>query len=75
MQLPCYEPIGSSNILYVEKTTSLGVERYLFIYSDGREREVQQQFGIYAVRPDLSFTWHDALVASKRVMETAHGAR
>ena len=56
-------PKKELNVLVMVK----GDERYIFIYSDGFELDTLRTFGRYAACPELSFTWYDAAVLSKRV--------
>lgn len=46
-----------------------GNERYDFIFDPRHTTELLRQFGRYAVRKDLSFTWYDAAVLSQKVRE------
>jgi hypothetical protein len=48
-----------------------GKERYLFLYDDSQQAEVLRALGRHASNPDLSFTWYDAAVLSKRVRTEA----
>ena len=44
-------------------------ERYVFIYDDASQSEALRTLGRFASRPDLSFTWYDAAVMSKKIRE------
>lgn len=46
-----------------------GDERYVFIYKDGEEPEIQRVLGRFASRKELSFTWYDAAVLSQRIRQ------
>ena len=48
-----------------------GEERYIFLYDDDRRTETLRMLGRYAADPQLSFTWYDAAVLSKKIRETA----
>ena len=47
-----------------------GAERYIFLYDDSQRAEALRMLGRYASRPDLSFTWYDAAVLSKKVRQS-----
>jgi hypothetical protein len=49
-----------------------GEERYIFLYDDERRVETLRMLGRYAADPQLSFTWYDAAVMSKRIREMAN---
>ena len=44
-----------------------GKERYIFLYDDTQRAEALRTLGRYASRPDLSFTWYDAAVLSRKI--------
>lgn len=44
-----------------------GKERYLFLYSDSQQAEALRALGRHASNPELSFTWYDAAVLSRRI--------
>lgn len=46
-----------------------GEERYLFLYSDSQQADALRALGRHASNPELSFTWYDAAVLSKRVRQ------
>jgi len=46
-----------------------GKERYVFLYHDGQRANLLRTFGRFASNAELSFTWYDAAVLSKRVRE------
>jgi hypothetical protein len=48
-----------------------GEERYIFLYDDAHRVETLRMLGRYAADPQLSFTWYDAAVLSKKIRETA----
>jgi len=47
-----------------------GRERYVFLYDDTQRAEALRMLGRYASRPDLSFTWYDAAVLSRKVRQS-----
>jgi hypothetical protein len=51
------------NVLLLQK----GAEQYVFAFPDEKRQEVLKTFGRFASNSDLSFTWYDAAVLSKRV--------
>ena len=55
------------NILALVK----GEERYVFLYDDHNRVETLRLLGRYAADPQLSFTWYDAAVMSKKIREMA----
>jgi hypothetical protein len=48
-----------------------GEERYIFLYDDANRTETLRMLGRYAADPQLSFTWYDAAVLSKKIRDTA----
>lgn len=56
------------NILALVK----GEERYVFLYDDHNRVETLRLLGRYAADPQLSFTWYDAAVMSKKIREMAN---
>lgn len=56
------------NILALVK----GEERYVFLYDDRNRVETLRMLGRYAADPQLSFTWYDAAVMSKKIREMAN---
>lgn len=56
---------GELNVLTLVK----GNERYIFLYNDGREKEILRHLGKYASNPELGFTWYDAAVLSQKIRE------
>ncbi len=48
-----------------------GDERYIFLYDDKNRVETLRMMGRYAADPQLSFSWYDAAVMSKRLREMA----
>ena len=49
-----------------------GEERYIFLYDDAQRVETLRMLGRYAADPQLSFTWYDAAVMSKKIRELAN---
>jgi hypothetical protein len=49
-----------------------GEERYIFLYDESNRVETLRMLGRYAADPELSFTWYDAAVLSKKVRELFH---
>ncbi|MCA9134016.1 MAG: hypothetical protein KDA45_12705 [Planctomycetales bacterium] len=48
-----------------------GEERYVFMYDDANRVETLRMLGRYAADPQLSFSWYDAAVMSKKIREIA----
>lgn len=48
-----------------------GEERYVFLYDDKNRTETLRLLGRYAADPQLSFTWYDAAVMSKKIRQIA----
>lgn len=48
-----------------------GEERYVFLYDDANRVETLRTLGRYAADPQLSFSWYDAAVMSKKIRELA----
>jgi len=48
-----------------------GRERYIFLYDDSQRAEALRMLGRYASQPDLSFTWYDAAVLSRKVRQAS----
>ena len=46
-----------------------GTERYIFLYDDNNRTETLRMLGRFAADPQLSFTWYDAAVMSKKIRE------
>jgi hypothetical protein len=46
-----------------------GEERYIFLYDDENRANCLRALGRMASNPDLSFTWYEAAVLSKKVRE------
>lgn len=46
-----------------------GSERYIFFYDDQNRTETLRMLGRYAADPQLSFSWYDAAVMSKKIRE------
>ena len=49
-----------------------GEERYIFLYDDERRVETLRMLGRYAADPQLSFSWYDAAVMSKKIREMSN---
>ena len=47
-----------------------GSERYVFLYDDSNRAETLRVLGRYASDPDLSFTWYDAAVLSRKIRQS-----
>lgn len=60
-------PEGDVNVLALVK----GEERYLYLYEDSQQADALRALGRHASNPDLSFTWYDAAVLSKRIRNEA----
>ncbi len=50
-----------------------GDERYVFFYDEENRVETLRTLGRYAADPDLSFSWYDAAVMSKKIRDMANG--
>ncbi|HBE70809.1 MAG TPA: hypothetical protein DDW52_21905 [Planctomycetaceae bacterium] len=48
-----------------------GEERYVFLYNDENRVETLRTLGRYAANPELSFSWYDAAVMSKKIRDIA----
>lgn len=48
-----------------------GKERYLYLYEDAQQADALRALGRHASNPELSFTWYDAAVLSKRIRNEA----
>ncbi len=48
-----------------------GEERYIFLYDDNNKTETLRQLGRFAADPQLSFSWYDAAVLSKKLRDMA----
>jgi hypothetical protein len=46
-----------------------GHERYIFLYDNESRAETIRLLGRFASNPELSFTWYDAAVLSKKIRE------
>lgn len=55
------------NVLAMTK----GEEQYVFLYDDNNRVETLRLLGRYAADPQLSFSWYDAAVMSKKIREMA----
>ena len=59
--------ISDINVLCLIK----GEERYTFLYHDDQRSECLKKLGRFASNPELSFSWFDAAVLSKRIRDEA----
>ena len=50
-------------------------EKYIFRFDDASHKALLRVFGRYADSEELSFTWHDAAVLTKKVREDLRAAR
>ena len=48
-----------------------GTERYVYVYDEPSRNELAEAFREQAGDPDLSLTWFDALVLTKKAREQA----
>lgn len=48
-----------------------GQEQYIFLYDDNHRTETLRLLGRYAADPQLSFSWYDAAILSKKLREMA----
>lgn len=48
-----------------------GEERYVFLYDDKNRVETLRTLGRYAADPQLSFSWYDAAIMSKKIRDIA----
>lgn len=48
-----------------------GNDRYVFLYGDAQQAEIQETFGRFAADKTLSFTWYDSADLSLKVREMA----
>lgn len=48
-----------------------GEERFVFLYDDKNRVETLRMLGRFAADPQLSFTWYDAALMSKKIREMA----
>ena len=55
------------NVLALAKGTNK--ERYVFLWKDADEKALLRVFGRFASNSELSFTWYDAAVLSRKVKE------
>ena len=46
-----------------------GGEKYVFAFDKPSRKVLLGVFGRFAANPDLSFSWHDAAVLSKKIRE------
>lgn len=48
-----------------------GEERYVFVYDEDHRQDALSKLGRFASNPDLSFSWYDAVVLSRRIRDEA----
>lgn len=48
-----------------------GKERYLFLYGDAQQAQALRTLGRHASNPELSFSWYDAAMLSKKIRSEA----
>lgn len=63
--------ISDINVIGIAK----GDERFIFIYTHDARSDALRTMGRWASNQDLSFSWYDAAVLSKRVREEANSVR
>ena len=51
-----------------------GKERYVFLYTGQNREEIVETFGRYAADPELSFTWYDAAVMTRKALREKRDA-
>jgi hypothetical protein len=51
-----------------------GNERYVYIYDDDSREPLLDAFQAEAANPELSFSWHDAVVLTEKAREQAESA-
>jgi hypothetical protein len=49
-----------------------GEEKYVFLYNEESRIEMLRTLGRYAADPELSFSWYDAAIMSKKIRELAY---
>jgi hypothetical protein len=59
--------IADINVLVLVKDG----EKYIFLYDDDHVSECLGKMGRFASNPELSFSWYDAAVLSKRIRSMA----
>jgi hypothetical protein len=57
--------IGDINVLALIK----GEERYVFMFTDEHKADALRTLGRFASNQELSFSWYDAAVLSKRIRD------
>jgi hypothetical protein len=70
--IPCCMEAGMNNQDINVLAMIKGEERYIFLYNDDNRVEMLRTLGRYAADPQLSFSWYDAAVMSKKVREIAY---
>ena len=50
-----------------------GEEQYVFLYDDANRVETLRTLGRFAADPELSFSWYDAAIMSKKIRDIANG--
>lgn len=48
-----------------------GDERYILLYDDSQQAEALRALGRHASNPELSFSWYDAAVLSRKIRSEA----
>lgn len=48
-----------------------GEDRYVILYDDASQPDALRLLGRWATTPELSFTWHDAVVLAHRIRKGA----
>ncbi|MCA9239676.1 MAG: hypothetical protein KDA37_05740 [Planctomycetales bacterium] len=48
-----------------------GEERYILLYDDSQQAEALRALGRQASNPELSFSWYDAAVLSRKVRQSS----
>lgn len=49
-----------------------GAERYILLYDDSQQAEALRALGRQASNPELSFSWYDAAVLSRKIRTEAN---
>lgn len=52
-----------------------GIERYVFLYTDSRRKDIMRAIARFALNPDLAFTWYDAAVLTQKIRAIAERER
>ncbi|MGI6400521.1 MAG: hypothetical protein ACOX0A_00095 [Thermoguttaceae bacterium] len=51
-----------------------GEERYVFLYTAENREEILETFGRYASDPEMSLTWYDAAVLTRKMLREKRDA-